>query len=225
MSQKLRSCTGESIASNARRRRATRAAICIRRAPTCDAAGSPSAPIRNPSFKSMRGYGVGVSFKKWAKIEAFGDTAVHPVNTVLRWERMVEAGAPVADVVGHLVKGVTGNRLWDELSYTATEKLTRRLHARGSSGPQPEAFLLEVYNPTESEIRLQVIFGVSVADVARSGKEPPLPRPRSIRSRCRPDIRVMRSEQQAFRQILDREHARERSPWCPKPTATAGWFS
>src|SRR6266446_3426434 len=53
---------------------------------------------KNPSFPSLRGYGVEISFKKWAKIEAFGDTAIRPVSTVLRWERMVEAIAPFANI-------------------------------------------------------------------------------------------------------------------------------
>ncbi len=117
----------------------------------------------------MRGYGVEVSFKKWAKIEAFGDTAIHPVDTVLRWERLVEAGAPIANVAGRLVKRAGGYRIWGELTYTATEKLTRRLNRSGIEGPQAEAFLLEVYNPTESEIRLQIIFAVSADDVTRNG--------------------------------------------------------
>jgi len=159
---------------------------------------------KNPEFRSLRGYGVEVSFKKWAKIEAFGDTAVHPVNTVLRWERMVEAGAPVANVVGHLLKGATGKRIWDELAYTATEKLTRRLNARGGSGPQAEAFLLEVYNPTESEIRLQVIFAVSIEDVTRAGRQPPMVPPSINTVALPPGYSRHEIGAQAFRQILDR---------------------
>jgi FkbH-like protein len=160
--------------------------------------------FKNPSFKSLRGYGVEVSFKKWAKIEAFGDTAIHPVDSVLRWERMVEAGAPIANVVGHLVKRATGKRIWDELSYTATEKLTRRLNWRGSNGPQAEAFLLEVYNPTESEIRLQVIFGVSIDDVTRSGQQPPLVPPSINTVALPPGYSRHEIGAQAFRHILGR---------------------
>src|ERR1700704_362484 len=80
---------------------------------------------KNPSFQSLRGYGVEVSFKKWAKIEAFGNTAIHPVDSVLRWERMVEAGAPIANVVGRIAKSATGKRAWGEATYIVAEKLTR----------------------------------------------------------------------------------------------------
>jgi FkbH-like protein len=160
---------------------------------------------KNRSFRSLRGYGVEVAFKKWAKIEAFGDTAIHPLDTVLRWERMIEAGAPLANVVGHIVKGATGKPVWDQLTYTAMEKLTRRLNERGSGGPQAEAFLLEVYNPTESEIRLQVIFTVSADDLTRMGRETPLVPPSINTVALPPGYSRHELPAQSFRQILDRD--------------------
>lgn len=159
---------------------------------------------KNPSFRSMRGYGVEVSFKKWAKIEAFGDTAVHPVDTVLRWERMVEAGAPIANVAGRLVKRAGGDRIWGELTYTATEKLARRLNRRGSEGPQAEAFLLEVYNPAESQIRLQIIFAVSADDVTRNGHQAPLIPPSINTVALPPGYSRHELPARCFRSILER---------------------
>jgi FkbH-like protein len=159
---------------------------------------------KNPAFPSMRGYGVEVSFKKWAKVEAFGDTAIHPVASVLRWERMAEAGAPIADGLGRIVKAATGRRVWGELAYTATEKLTRRLNARGGAGPQPEAFLLEVYNPTEGEIRLQVIFSVAIDDATRNGHQPPMLPPSINTIALAPGYSRHEIGAQAFRAILER---------------------
>jgi FkbH-like protein len=159
---------------------------------------------KNRAFRSLRGYGVEVSFKQWAKIEAFGDTAIHPVETVLRWERMVEAGAPIANTLGRIAKGATGKRAWGEASYIATEKLTRRLNARGIDGPQAEAFLLEVYNPTESEIRLQVIFGVSIDDATMNGRPAPLVPPSINTVALPPGYSRHELPAQSFRQILDR---------------------
>jgi FkbH-like protein len=160
--------------------------------------------FKNPSFRSLRGYGVEVSFKKWAKIEAFGDTAIHRVDTVLRWERMAEAAAPIANTVGRVVKSATGSGVWGELTYTAAEKLTRQINRRGIGGPQPEAFLLEVYNPTESEIRLQVIFAVSADDVMRSGKPQPMVAPSINTLALPPGYSRYQLPAQSFRQILDR---------------------
>src|SRR5579872_2383367 len=159
---------------------------------------------KNRSFRSMRGYGVEVSFKKWAKIEAFGDTAVHPIGKVLRWERMVEAGAPIANVAGRIVARATGNRIWDQVTYTAAEKLTRGLNQRGVEGPQAEAFLLEVYNPTESEIRLQVIFAVSPDDVPSNGHAPPLIAPSINTVALPPGYSRHELPAQCFHSILDR---------------------
>jgi FkbH-like protein len=159
---------------------------------------------KNPAFPSMRGYGVEVSFKKWAKIEAFGDTAVHPVDQVLRWERMVEAGAPFADIAGRLVKRATGNRVWGELAYTASEKLTRRLNGRGREGMQADGFLLEVYNPGESAVRLQVIFAVSPDDVARNGHAPTLIPPSVNTLVLPPGYSRHELAAQCFRSILER---------------------
>jgi FkbH-like protein len=159
---------------------------------------------KNPAFRSMRGYGVEVSFKKWAKIEAFGDTAIHPVESVLRWERMAETGAPIVDALGRIIKAASGKRVWGELAYTATEKLTRRLNTRGSAGPQPEAFLLEVYNPTEGEIRLQVIFGVSIDDASRNDRQAPMVPPSINTLALRPGYSRHEIGAQAFCAILDR---------------------
>ena len=159
---------------------------------------------KNHAFRSMRGYGVEISFKKWAKIEAFGDTAIHPVATVLRMERMAEAGAPIADGIGRLVKTISGRRVWGELAYTATEKLTRRLSARGATGPQPEAFLLEVYNPTAAPIRLQVIFSVALDDIKSNGHQPPMV-PQSIDTIELPaGYSRHEIEAKAFQSILER---------------------
>jgi len=152
----------------------------------------------------MRGYGVEVSFKKWAKIEAFGDTAVHPLDKVLRWERVVEMGAPIADVAGRIVRRASGTRAWGELAYTASEKLSRRLNARGSAGAQADAFLLEVYNPGEREVRLQVIFAVSPDDVARNGHQPPLVPPSINTVALPPGYSRHEFAARCFRSILDR---------------------
>jgi FkbH-like protein len=162
--------------------------------------------FKNSSFRSLRGYGVEVSFKQWAKIEAYADTAVHPVDSVLRWERMVEAGAPIADFVGrYITSAATDKREWRELAYTASEKIARRLNRRGHDGPQPEAFLLEVYNPTESEIRLQVIFGVSIGDLMPDGKQPPMVPPSINTVALPPGYSRHEIGAQSFRQFADRD--------------------
>jgi FkbH-like protein len=96
--------------------------------------------FKNRNFASLRGYGVEVSFKKWAKIETLGNLALQPVESVLTHEnRRME---------------------WAKLggSKDYIERLALRLHRKRSAGHLPEAFLLEAYNPTAETVRLQLNF-------------------------------------------------------------------
>jgi FkbH-like protein len=114
--------------------------------------------FKNKRFASIRGYGVEVSFKKWAKIEAFGNLALHPVRSVLARERLVQWAAPLANAFGKLAGKITGNTNWDSGTYIATERWTRRLHRGRSENHLPDSFLLEVYNPGSDLVRLQLNF-------------------------------------------------------------------
>ncbi|MGH7988536.1 MAG: HAD-IIIC family phosphatase [Candidatus Binataceae bacterium] len=159
---------------------------------------------KNPTFKSLRGYGVEISFKKWAKIEAFGNTAILPLRSVLRWERALERGAPLANAIGKMVQRFTDRRNWEQLTYIASGKLGRRMHRRGTDGVQPDAFLLEVYNPGVEEVRLQIIFSVSTDDVAQNGHPAPLIAPVIKTLPLPPGYSRHEFEADNFRQILDR---------------------
>lgn len=124
--------------------------------------------FRNSKFASLRGYGVEVSFKKWAKIEAFGNLALHPVDSILAREKLIQWVAPVANAVGKAVGKLTKNELWDSGTYIASEKLARRLHRTRSESRLPEAFLLEVYNPNLETIRLQLNFSPAREEITDS---------------------------------------------------------
>ena len=133
--------------------------------------------FKNFNFPSLRGYGVEISFKKWAKIEAFGNTTISPVDSVLRWERLAETGALLTNILGHVANRATGKQKWAELSYIAAERLVRRFDTWGVNETPPEAFLLEVYNPAKQEIRLQIIFGASLDDQPSSRTRMPMAPP------------------------------------------------
>jgi FkbH-like protein len=159
---------------------------------------------KNRSFKSWRGYGVEISFKKWAKIEAFGNTAVLPLRSVLGWERLLERAAPLTNSFGNLVHRLSNGRNWEQLTYIASGKLVRRMHRKGVGGTQPDAFLLEVYNPGEEQVRLQVIFSVSLDDI-RSNGHPVSPVPPVVKTvSLPPGYSRHEFEGASFRQITDR---------------------
>ncbi len=113
---------------------------------------------KNPAFRSLRGYGVEVRFKKWAKLETLANTAIQPVEKVLRLERALERAARLTNVIGTASHYLRPGSNLEQLTYIALGKISRRFNERRHLWPRPEAFLLEVYNPTEQEIRLQVIF-------------------------------------------------------------------
>ena len=114
--------------------------------------------FKNPKFPSLHGYGVEVSFKKWAKIEAYGNRLLYPVDSVKRWERFLGWSAPLANTIGKLIGKITNDMKWDSATYIALQKLTRRMHRNNSDQHMPDAFLLEVFNPAAETVRMQLSF-------------------------------------------------------------------
>ena len=114
--------------------------------------------FKNTRFPSVHGYGVEICFKKWAKVEAFGNLALYPVKSVLARERFLGLAAPLANVFGKAAGKITKNAKWDSVTYIATEKWARRMHRSRSENYLPDAFLLEVYNPGADPVRLQLSF-------------------------------------------------------------------
>src|SRR5262245_51318933 len=121
--------------------------------------------LKNEAFKSIRGYGVEISFKKWAKLESFGSTAIHPLATALRWERRLERLAGLTDLIGKMAYRLNGNHNWAALTYELCERLVRALDRKATDRVEPDEFLLEIYNPMAQEARLQLIFSVCKEDL------------------------------------------------------------
>jgi len=116
--------------------------------------------LKNKAFKSIRGYGVEITFKRWAKLEAFGATAIYPLRTAMRWERRIERLAGLTNLVGKAAYRLNGKHTWAALTYELSERLMRALNRRAKERLEPDAFLLEVYNPMPQHARLQLIFSM-----------------------------------------------------------------
>lgn len=158
--------------------------------------------FKNTAFRSLRGYGVEIVFKKWGKLQASANTAIFPVSTVTRWERLVESVAPVGNLVGRMAYRGTGSYTWAQLTAKAIGRLTRRLHERGKSQRQPDAFLLEVYNPCPTEGALQIIFDVHLDDPQQKACHAVEPVVRSLR--LPPGYSRHEFDAAMFQSILDR---------------------
>jgi FkbH-like protein len=129
--------------------------------------------LKNPAFPCLRGYGVEVSFKKWGKLETLGTAVLRPAAAIVRWERMVERGAPLSNRLAGLLYRWSNDWRHAQLTYTAVNKLLRQL-ARQQPATAPDAFLLEVYNPGEQPVALQIVFRVSPEAIASRARPAPI---------------------------------------------------
>ena len=124
--------------------------------------------FKNREFPSLRGYGVEISFKKWAKIEAYGNLALRPAKSVLMQERLMQAAAPAANIAGKILGKLTKNDNWDSATYIASERLSQRLNRKKSSNELPDVFLIEVYNPTSEAVRMQLNFNSTSSEAGKT---------------------------------------------------------
>ena len=112
--------------------------------------------FRNTKFSSIRGYGVEVEFKKWGKLEARANLSMEPLSSLMRQERLIEICVPIVNFVGSTLNLVTRNDRWSYLSYAILARIAKFLNRRKKNDIQPDAFLLEVYNPSHLAVKVQL---------------------------------------------------------------------
>ncbi|MBA4141480.1 MAG: HAD-IIIC family phosphatase [Nitrosospira sp.] len=118
---------------------------------------------RNRSFPSARGYGAEIAFKKWGKIEARGNTLMLPAAVTLLMERVIGLSAPLVNAAGSFAYRLTRDARWSYLEQAILERFTRWLHRQSNANSrlQPDAFLLEVYNPMDVPVRMHLNMAVA----------------------------------------------------------------
>lgn len=132
---------------------------------------------RNRHFPSIRGYGAEVQFKKWGKIEARGNVLMLPINIALLTERIIGLIAPLINAAGALMYRLTNDIRWSYLEHVAHERFARWLHRTIHMKSKPDFFLLEVYNPTEAPIRMQINMSNSIGVISKHVEFTQLPPP------------------------------------------------
>ncbi len=115
---------------------------------------------RNRNFPSSRGHGAEVVFKKWGKLEARGNSLTAPVGVVRLAESLIAGGAGLTKALGWMAAKVTRDERWNYLEHILLERLVPWLHRRRHRRP-PDAFLLEVYNPKDQAVRMQLAIFVA----------------------------------------------------------------
>lgn len=110
---------------------------------------------RNTRFPSVRGFGAEVSFKTWGRLKANGNARMEPVAAVVWKERLLGLALPVMNAIGSFVYACTGQSRWRELGPDLDSR-ARRLNRRGRGICKPDAFLMEVYNPSPRPVTVQL---------------------------------------------------------------------
>jgi FkbH-like protein len=102
---------------------------------------------RNPKFRSLRGYGVEVFFKKWGAMAAMGNTSMVPRGRMVWGERLLRLGLRAMNLLGPALRLVSHDDRWKYPTFGLSRKLCWLMHRSNKGRTQPDAFVLEVYNP------------------------------------------------------------------------------
>jgi FkbH-like protein len=135
---------------------------------------------RNTAFSSLRGYGAEIAFKQWGKLEARGNTRMLPLRAVFALESLLALVAPPLNALGAGCARLTGDARWRAVAQTLGERIGRWLHRHASRDAQPDAFLVEIYNPDPQPIQVQLGMAVSRTETA----------PETYRERAAPAFRA-----------------------------------
>lgn len=132
--------------------------------------------FKNTAFASARGYGAEVVFKRWAKLEARGNSTMLPSGIIHFFEGCAAFISPAANAFGSLAHRAFKDIRWSYVGHALFERLNGWLHARRDARRTPDAFVVELYNPEKQEIVLLLSMSVDRTKVPPSRWEQ-LPRP------------------------------------------------
>jgi FkbH-like protein len=153
---------------------------------------------RNRRFRSLRGFGAEVAFKTWGKLEADGNEWMEPATRVIRRERRLALVRPLLAAALKLASRIGGQPRWQALAPNP-RKLARRLHRRGRPQRPADAFLVEVYNPQDEGVNLQL----EIRPVAAGGPAKLSPAPFRTRLRLPAGYSRHRIDRDRFAAVVD----------------------
>jgi len=112
---------------------------------------------KNREISSLRGHGAEIFFKKWGRIVTTGNTAMEPMNRLIWKERLIPVAARLIRLLaplGYLIRRDDSLR-WPNLKFM--DRLCLMLHRWNKGNTKPDAFVLEVYNPGNEAVRMQLV--------------------------------------------------------------------
>lgn len=132
---------------------------------------------RNTMYPCASGAGAEVVFRRWGKLEARANAKLFGAATVGRLEGALARVLPVVNALGRAVNGLTSNIRWSYLAFGLLERLNRQLHNATDHCKTPDAFVVEVYNPTEKTAILILSMSIARGDIRKDVRTDQLPPP------------------------------------------------
>jgi len=158
---------------------------------------------RNEEFRSLRGYGAEVEFKRWGKLEARANFHMESVSSVVKKEKLVGAMLPIIDLAGKFLTRITGDIRWQSLSHSIVDRVAKWRFGRSSRGKRPDAFLLELVNPSVSPVNLQFRMTPARTDDDNRAHLVKLGTSFAATISVRPGYSVHQIDRQLFQKLLD----------------------
>ncbi|MBF0625212.1 MAG: HAD-IIIC family phosphatase [Magnetococcales bacterium] len=158
----------------------------------------------NHACGGFRGCGAELVFRKWAKLEARGNTALEPVAVALARERWAGRIAPWLNRLGALLAALRAGDRWRHLAFSLLERWNRRLHHHNPHPDlKPDGFLLELYNPGPSPLALFLTMGIARSSLEPQQRQHPLPPPLTLPVTASPGHVRYFFERRLFQDISD----------------------
>lgn len=124
---------------------------------------------RNRKFRSAAGYGAEMVFRRWGKLEARGNATLMRPAIARLLERGASLGAPLLNRAGRLIDRLSGDIRFSYLTFSLMERMNALL-LRRRRGEAPDAFVVEIYNPTDSDAVL--LLSMSIDRTKAGGRSP-----------------------------------------------------
>src|SRR5262245_36771121 len=115
---------------------------------------------KNQAFSSASGYGAEVTFKKWGKLEARGNATLYSARSVRWMERVAELASRAINPLGRLLDRASDDIRWSYTTFALSERLNDLIRRRRNPKRLPDAFVVEIYNPTSTTITLTLSMAV-----------------------------------------------------------------
>jgi FkbH-like protein len=158
---------------------------------------------KNKAFRSATGYGAEVTFKKWGKLEARGNATLYSARCVRWMERAADLASRAINPLGRLLHRCSGDIRFSYLAFALSERLNELIRSRRNPRRLPDAFVIEIYNPTSATVTLTLSMAVNRSTLKPTVVAAQLPQPVLRRLTVAPGYFLELIPRQAFESLIE----------------------